>query len=82
MVFAQKHDANINIPKLFVNRVVECVSPVSCSTVVNGKLGKPFLANKGIKQGDPLFPFLFAIVMDYLSILLDDFASKSEFQFH
>lgn len=40
---------SIGIPELFVKCVMTCVTFVSYSMVINGKLGKPFLANKGIR---------------------------------
>ena len=37
---------------------------------VNDNLGYYFLTKKGVRQGDPLSPILFNIVVDMLTILL------------
>lgn len=72
----------IGIPEIFVHWVMEYVSSVSYSIVLNGRPEKPFVAKKGIRQGDPLPPFLFAKAMDYLSRLLAEFPKTPSFKFH
>lgn len=46
-----------------------CMSNVQYSILINGKLNGCIKPNKGIRQGDSLSPFVFVIVMDYLSKL-------------
>ena len=47
--------------------VMACVSSVSYSININGIPSKTFEAAKGLRQGAPISPFLFAICMEYLS---------------
>ncbi|CAL5404505.1 unnamed protein product [Camellia sinensis] len=47
-----------------------CVSTVRISILVNGAPTKEFSPQRGLRQGDPLSPFLFNIVAEGLNILL------------
>ncbi|XP_058734104.1 uncharacterized protein LOC131605811 [Vicia villosa] len=44
-----------------------CICSSSMSVLVNGSPTKDFMAEKGLKQGDPLSPFLFTIVTEGLA---------------
>lgn len=55
----------------WVSRVMACVSSVSYSVKFNGKLLLSFVPSKGLRQGDPLSPFLFLFVDDALSSLVN-----------
>jgi retron-type reverse transcriptase len=41
------------------------------SIKVNNQVGKNFQTCKGVRQGDPLSPILFNIVVDMLAILIN-----------
>nr|KAJ0217922.1 hypothetical protein LSAT_V11C300121640 [Lactuca sativa] len=52
---------------------------VSASVLVNGSPTMEFPLSKGVRQGDPLSPFLFIIAMEGLNIALQEAREKSLF---
>ena len=56
-----------------------CISTVKFSILINGSPTDFFGSSRGLRQGDPLFPLLFDIVMEALSRMLDVAASAGQF---
>lgn len=54
----------------WINRVMQCVTTVSFSIEFNGDSLPYFQPTRGIRQGDPLSPYLFILVTNVLSILM------------
>jgi hypothetical protein len=51
----------------WIRWIVNLVSTTSFSLLLNGAPSKPYWPMRGIKQGDPLSPFLFILMMEGLS---------------
>ena len=43
---------------------------------------KPFEAKKGLRQRDPLSPFLFVLIMEYFGRILRTLSNEKEFKYH
>lgn len=72
----------LGFPQRFVGWIWTCLTSVSYSILINGFPAPPFEAKKGLRQGDPMSPFLFAIGMEYLSRCLDELRLTPDFNFH
>lgn len=61
---------------------MKCVSTVSYSLIINGGLTKPFPAKRGLRQGDPMSPYVFVLAMKYLGRELQQLATNVDFNYH
>jgi hypothetical protein len=52
------------------NWIMSCITSVSYVVPINGEPYEFFQRGKGLRQGYPLLPLLFILVMEGLSILL------------
>lgn len=68
--FLEQMMGKIGFNRSWIRLIMHCISTVSYSIVLNGEVGKTFWPMRGLRQGDPLSPFLFLISSEGLSTLL------------
>ncbi|GLT69877.1 hypothetical protein SLA2020_419910 [Shorea laevis] len=68
----------MGFPERWTNCVMMCVRTVEYSVLINGCPTKKFTPSRGIRQGDPLSPFLFLLCAEGLSALLSRAINRGE----
>ena len=73
---------HLGFPAHFVVLVMQCISSASYSVAVNGDLHGFFSGQCGVRQGDPLSPYMFICCMEYFSRMLSLASQQEGFRYH
>lgn len=60
----------LNFPEKWILWIKECISTAKANVLVNGSPSGEFALERGIRQGDPLSPFLFLVAAEGLNMLV------------
>ena len=72
----------LKFPSMFINWIKSCITGSRFSISINGGLVGYFRGVKGVRQRDPLSPYLFVLTINVLSKMLDATVTYGVFNFH
>lgn len=68
----------VKFPSDLIQLIMSCVSSTPSSILFNGGALDPFYPSRGIRQGDPLSPYLFILCMEVLGRVIKEKSANGE----
>lgn len=72
----------LQFPDIYISWVASCLTTTSFSVGINENLHGYFKGSRGLRQGDPISPYMFGLAMNILSKMLNDAAALGKFKYH
>ena len=69
-LFLEKMLVTLGFHEQWVNTIMKCVTTVTYKIKVNGKLTDVIVPERGLRQGDPISPYMFLLCAEAFSCLL------------
>ncbi|XP_059659057.1 uncharacterized protein LOC132305432 [Cornus florida] len=75
--------SHLNFPPRFIKLIQACITSPSFTVAINGEFKGFFTGKRGLRQGDPISPFLFVIIMDIFTSTVKNIISRTpRFRYH
>ncbi|PKI54638.1 hypothetical protein CRG98_024989 [Punica granatum] len=72
----------LDFPPCFLWWIKGCITSPYFSVAINGTLAGYFPGKRGVRQGDPISPYLFVIAMKVFSLIMDLAAAEDKVGYH
>ncbi|KAM1262570.1 hypothetical protein ACFX13_028354 [Malus domestica] len=60
----------LSFQQLWIAIVMRCIKTVELSILINGRPGRAFKPTRGLRQEDPISPYLFLFLSEVLSLVV------------